>query len=84
MKQLLFFHATWCPPCRRAEKEVITPLEQEIGPEKIRRINAQEDPQPAEKYQVTKLPTVIVEDDGEILYRAVGSLDRDTLKRLLE
>lgn len=84
MKQLLFFHATWCPPCRRAEKEVIGPLEQEIGPEKIRRINAQEDPQTAEKYQVTKLPTVIVEDDGEILYRAVGSLDRDTLKRLLE
>ena len=59
-------------------------MEQEIGPEKIRRINAQEDPQTAEKYQVTKLPTVIVEDDGEILYRAVGSLDRDTLKRLLE
>lgn len=84
MKQLLFFHATWCPPCRRAEKEVIGPLEQEIGPEKIRRINAQEDPQTAGKYQVTKLPTVIVEDGGEILYRAVGNLDRDTLKRLLE
>lgn len=37
MKQLLFFHATWCPPCRRAEKEVVSPLEQEVGPEKIRR-----------------------------------------------
>lgn len=84
MKQLLFFHATWCPPCRRAEKEVIGPLEQEIGPEKIRRINAQEAPQTAGKYQATKLPTVIVEDGGEILYRAVGNLDRDTLKRLLE
>ena len=84
MKQLLFFHATWCPPCRRAEKEVVGPLEQEIGPEKIRRINAQEAPQTAGKYQVTKLPTVIVEDGGEILYRAVGNLDRDTLKRLLE
>ena len=84
MKQLLFFHATWCPPCRRAEKEVITPLEQEIGPEKIRRINAQEDPQTAEKYQVTKPPTAIVEEDGEILYRAVGNLDRDAIQRLLE
>lgn len=84
MKQLLFFHATWCPPCRRAEKEVIGPLEQEIGPEKIRRINAQEDPQAAEKYRVTKLPTAIVEDGGEILYRVVGNLDRDTLKRWLE
>lgn len=84
MKQLLFFHATWCPPCRRAEKEVITPLEQEIGPEKIRRINAQEDPQTAEKYRVTKLPTAIVEDGGEILYRAVGNLDRDAIRRLLE
>ena len=84
MKQLLFFHATWCPPCRRAEKEVITPLEQEIGPEKIRRINAQEDPQTSEKYQVTKLPTAIVEDGGEILYRAVGNLDRDAIRRLLE
>lgn len=84
MKQLLFFHATWCPPCRRAEKEVIGPLEQEVGPEKIRRINAQEDPQTAEKYQVTKLPTAIVEDGGEILYRAVGNLDRDAIRRLLE
>lgn len=84
MKQLLFFHATWCPPCRRAEKEVIGPLEQEVGPEKIRRINAQEAPQTAEKYRVTKLPTAIVEEDGEILCRAVGNLDRDTLKRWLE
>lgn len=84
MKQLLFFHATWCPPCRRAEKEVIGPLEQEVDPEKIRRINAQEDPQTAEKYQVTKLPTAIVEDGGEILYRAVGNLDRDAIRRLLE
>ena len=84
MKRLLFFHATWCPPCRRAEKEVIGPLEQEIGPEKIRRINAQEAPQTAGKYQVTKLPTVIVEDGGEILYRAVGNLDRDAIRRLLE
>ena len=84
MKQLLFFHATLCPPCRRAEKEVIGPLEQEIGPEKIRRINAKEDPQTAEKYQITKLPTAIVEEDGEILYRAVGNLDRDAIRRLLE
>ncbi len=84
MKQLLFFHATWCPPCRRAEKEVIGPLEQEMGPKKIRRINAQEDPQTAERYRVTKLPTAIVEGDGEILYRAVGNLDQDTLKRFLE
>ena len=84
MKHLLFFHATWCPPCRRAEKEVVSPLEQEVGPEKIRRINAQEDPQTAEKYRVTKLPTAIVEDGGEILYRAVGNLDRDAIRRLLE
>ena len=44
MKKLLFFHAPWCPPCRLVEREVVTPLEQEIGSEKIQRINAQNEP----------------------------------------
>ena len=56
MKKLLFFHASWCPPCRFYEKQFITPLEDLAGPEYIERVDAWKFPQKAEKYMIDRLP----------------------------
>lgn len=81
MRKLLFFYATWCPPCRFYGREVITPLEQCVGSDRIIRVNAQDDPQMAEKYGVDKLPTIVIIDGDKRILQSTGGY---TVEGLIE
>lgn len=77
MRKLLFFHASWCSPCKFYEKEYVSAVERISGPEKITRIDAWKNPKLAEKYHVERLPTVVLAD-GEKIYKTItGALDVD-------
>lgn len=84
MKKLLFFHALWCPPCRLYEREIITPLEQHVGFDRIFRVNAQNDPFTAEKYNVDKLPTVVILDGEKRILQSTGGYTVDKLIEIME
>ena len=85
MRKLIFFHASWCPPCRFYEKQFITPLEKIVGAEHIERIDAWKEPFEAEKYHVERLPTVVLLD-GETVYmkRTGGGIDIDRVAEWLK
>ncbi len=84
MKKLLYFYADWCTPCNYANEKVITPLEAKIGSDKITRINAQANPQEADKYHIDKLPTSIIVEDEKEVYRYTGvAIEIDELEELL-
>lgn len=83
MRQLVFFHATWCGPCKVFENEFVVPLEKELGNDRIRRVNVQEDPFTAEKLGITKIPAAFVMDGNEVLCRFVGSSDLEEVRKLL-
>lgn len=83
MRQLVFFHAPWCRPCKVFERVLIDPLEAELPNGKIRRVNVQDDPFTAEKYGVTHLPTALVVEGERVLYRFTGPSDLQEVKRLL-
>lgn len=75
MRKLLFFHASWCGPCKKFEKDVIAPLEKTVGAECIERIDAWKEPHRAEKYQIDKLPTVILLDGETVYLKRTGTID---------
>ncbi len=59
------FYATWCPPCR-ALSPILDRLAQEFdGQIRFVKINSDEEPELADRYQITSLPTVLLFEDGE-------------------
>lgn len=83
MKKLLFFHATWCPPCRFCLKNVIEPLMADHE-EQVEVIDAQKEPARAERMNVYSLPTFLLLDREKEVWRHVGSIRIDEIKRLLD
>lgn len=60
------FYATWCPPCR-ALSPILDRLASEFdGQIRFVKINSDDEPELADRYQVTSLPTVLLLDGGEI------------------
>ena len=70
---LVDFWAEWCTPCK-----MIAPILQEIADEqagklKIVKLNVDDVPDVAMKYQVMSIPTLIVFKDGVEVNRLVGA-----------
>lgn len=84
MRKLLFFHASWCPPCRFYDREIIMPLEKITGKDRIIRVSVQETPSQAEKYRVDKLPMMIILDNEEVILRSTGGYTVDKLAEIMD
>lgn len=84
MRKLIFFHASWCPPCRFYEKQFIVPLEERAGAEHIERIDAWKEPWKTEKYMVDRLPTVILLDVENVYMIRTGAIDIEKVAEWLK
>ena len=76
---LVDFWAEWCGPCK-----MIAPILQEIADEqagkiKIVKLNVDDAPDIAMKYQVMSIPTLIVFKDGVEVFKLVGARGRAQL-----
>lgn len=76
---LLDFGAEWCAPCKRLEP-ILEKLSQEWqGRVRIVRVDADQNPTLAGRYQVMSLPTVILLVKGQEVARQAGLATRERL-----
>lgn len=80
---LLDFYADWCGPCR-----MVSPLVDEIAEENaqylVGKINVDEEPELAQAFGVSSIPTLVVIKNGKITQKSVGARPKSQILAMLE
>ena len=80
---LLDFYADWCGPCR-----MVSPLVDEIAEENpqylVAKINVDEEPELAESFSVTSIPTLVVMKGGKVVAQSSGARPKEQILAMLE
>jgi thioredoxin len=64
--------APWCGPCRMIAPVIDQLASESQGRYKISKLNVDENPQVASRYQIASIPTMLIFRDGELVDRIVG------------
>ena len=77
---LVDFWAEWCGPCR-----MVSPILDQISAEhgekiEIVKLNVDENPQTAAKYQITSIPAMKVYQKGEVVKTVIGAKPKPALE----
>lgn len=77
------FHALWCGPCK-AQSPILKDLATELGDlVRVIKIDVDQNPAIAGQYRIQSVPTLIVFQKGQILWRHSGVVSKNQLLSIL-
>lgn len=81
---LVDFFAPWCGPCKMMAPTIDKLAADYAGKVKIGKLNVDDNPATATKYEIQSIPTIIFFKDGKMVDNLTGLQSEEALKQKLE
>lgn len=76
--------APWCFPCQMLGPIIEEIAEENKGKVKVCKLNVDENPQTAQKYQVMSIPMVLLLQNGEVKETLIGVQPKSVYQNIIE
>lgn len=80
---LLDFYADWCGPCKMVSP-VVDQIASEYPEYKVVKVNVDEQPELASKFNIMSIPALFVVKNGEIVNKSVGAKPKSKILEMLK
>lgn len=81
MAEFYYFSAAWCQPCK-AFRPVVQQVVNELGVP-MQYIDVDMNPELTQKFGITSVPTIVVAQNSQPVYRSVGAVSKPQLTTAL-
>jgi thioredoxin 1 len=81
---LVDFWAPWCGPCKAMSPTVDALASEYAGKVKIGKLNTDENPATAMRYQVRGIPTLLLFKGGKVVDQRVGAMPKPEVQKMIE
>lgn len=81
---LIDFFAEWCMPCVMMSPIIDDLAEEFKGKIKIGKVHIEDNPEAAQKFGVSSIPTFILLKDGVIKEQITGAMSKDELSKVIK
>jgi thioredoxin 1 len=78
------FWAPWCGPCRMVAPVLDKLAKEYAGKMVVAKVNTDENPQWAQKFNVQGIPTMLFVAGGKVVHQQVGALPEPMLRSVLD
>ena len=76
--------APWCGPCRMVGPILDQLAAESAGRYRIAKLNVDETPQTASRFQIASIPTMLIFKDGQLIDRLIGAQPKDVIAEHLQ
>lgn len=80
---LVDFWADWCGPCKMLAPVIAQIANEQEGKIKVGKVNVDEQPELAQKYNIMSIPTLYVFQNGQPVQSSVGVRPKDAIEQML-
>jgi len=78
------FWAEWCGPCRAVAPVLEKVAEESAGRVTLMKVNIDENPGLAARYEIRSIPTILFVKDGTVIDRVLGAAPRATFQKIVD
>lgn len=80
---LIDFWASWCGPCKMIAPIISTIAQEQAGKVKVCKINVDDEPELANAFKISSIPTLVVVKEGKVTNMSVGLQSKSNICALL-